>query len=122
MTDDAGSRMRAGSERGIELVARWNAGDRAWIMGQLADDFVLEARRPKIPSPRDEIVIRSKTAFRLGLLTLPLLPRFVIVNALEDAHTICLVIEDPDRHLLAVTIEINEEGKFSKIVSFRPER
>jgi hypothetical protein len=113
--------MASISQRGLELVARWNSGDRGYVLDQLSEDFVLRARLPKLPLPAKHLTIRSKTAFRLGLWALQgRLPKYVVISALENSRTIFLVLKDPDGHVLAVTIKLDEDGLFSHIGSFRP--
>jgi hypothetical protein len=35
---------------------------------------------------------------------------------------LCLVLEDVDHDLLAVTIELNDDGRFARIISYRSGR
>jgi len=112
--------MQAGSARGEQLVEAWNRSDIEFILSQLANDIVLEARLPKMPVLLSSLRLRGKMKFTLGLRSYPRrLPIFNIVSVMEDPHTICLVLEDADHDLLAVTIELNDDGKFSRIISYR---
>jgi hypothetical protein len=115
--------MQSGSARGERLVQAWNHSDVEFVLDQLADNIVLEARLPKMPVLLDSLRLRGKMKFALGLRSYPLkLPAFKIVSAMEDPHTICLVLEDSDHDLLAVTIELNDAGKFERIISYRSGR
>jgi len=112
--------MQAGSARGQQLVEAWNRSDIEFILSQLADDIALEARLPKMPVLLSSLRLRGKMKFSLGLRSYPKkLPIFNIVSAMEDPHTICLVLEDSDQDLLAVTIELDDHGSFSRIISYR---
>lgn len=113
----------SGSERGRLLVKAWNAGDVDYLIDQLADDVVLEARLPKIPVPAPSVSVTGKqiVADRLTALSGPL-PKFAIVNAMERDGIVSLVLEDEDRQLLVVGIKLDDEGRFSRITSFRPDR
>jgi hypothetical protein len=112
--------MQSGSARGERLVEAWNRSDVEFILDQLADDIVLEARLPKMPVLLSRFRLKGRMKFSLGLRSYPRkLPTFNIVSVMEDPHTICLVLEDADHDLLAVTIEMNDDGKFARIISYR---
>jgi hypothetical protein len=115
--------MQSGSARGEQLVEAWNRSDVEFILDQLAADIVLEARLPKMPVLLSSFRLKGKIKFSLGLRSYPRkLPTFNIVSAMEDSHAICLVLEDVDHDLLAVTIELNDDGRFARIISYRSGR
>ncbi|GJE14886.1 hypothetical protein [Methylobacterium longum] len=112
--------MQAGSVRGEKLVEAWNRSDATYIIDQLSDDIILEARFPKMPVLAEKLQLTGKKKFALGLKIYPRdFPPFNIVSATEDPHTICLVLEDSDKDLLAITIELNDDGRFARIISYR---
>ena len=112
--------MRPGSVRGERIVDAWNRSDATYIIDQLSDDIVLEARFPKMPVLADKLELKGKKKFALGLRAYPkAFPHFKIVSAMEDPRTICLVLEDSDADLLAITIELGDDGKFARIISYR---
>ncbi|XYD11899.1 hypothetical protein R1A27_32565 (plasmid) [Methylobacterium sp. NMS12] len=112
--------MKSGSVRGEQLVQAWNCSNIEFVLDQLADDIVLEARLPKMPARLGSLRLKGKMKFALGLRSYPKrLPAFSIISMMEDPHTICLVLEDADHDLLAVTIELNAHGKFERIISYR---
>ena len=49
-------------------------------------------------------------------------PHFNVVSAMEDPYTICLVLEDCDKDMLDVTLEINEHDLIERIISLRSRR
>ena len=115
--------MQAGSQRGRALVDAWNRSDAAYVLDQLSDDVVLEARLPKMPMLADTLTLKGKGKFAIGLKVYPWgYPRFEIVSAMEDPHTICLVLEDSDHDMLAVTLELDDDGKIDRIISYRSRR
>ena len=119
MTDER-PRIQHGSARGEALVAAWNRSDRAYVVDQLAKIVRLEAARPKMPEPAAVFRLTTRAVFEAELAAYPgPLPVFKIVGLFEDPDTICLVLEDADGDALAVTIEMDEAGKISCIVSFR---
>lgn len=117
------SSLRFVSPRAERLVEAWNRSDVAYILDQLGDDIVLEARLPRMPVPAKQLAVRSKAEFsaRLTAYAGPL-PRFRIVSAIEGPSTICLVLSDAAGDLLSVTIEFEEDGLFQRITSYRPDK